>query len=138
MRTIKFRGKSRYDRRWIIGALVPNGKRPCIAEFGKLFELTEVDHESVGQFTGLSDHNGREIYDGDIITVKGDYPRVVLWDKMSWALMPTEYYHEEDFWVMNLQHPGLDWWDEFADEFEIIGNIYENPDMLRGGKDGNQ
>lgn len=138
MRTIKFRGKSRYDRRWIIGALVPIGKRPCIAEFGKLFELTEVDYESVGQFTGLSDHNGREIYEGDIITVKGDYPRVVLWDKMSWALMPTEYYHEEDFWVMNLQHPGLDWWDEFADEFEIIGNIYENPDMLRGGKDGNQ
>lgn len=61
MRTIKFRGKSRYDRRWIIGALVHNGKRPCIAEFGKLFELTEVDYESVGQFTGLSDHNGSQI-----------------------------------------------------------------------------
>ena len=69
----------------------------------------------------------QEIYEGDIITVNGQYPRVVLWDKMMWALMPTEYYHDKYFWVMNLQHPGPDWWEEYADEFEVIGNKYDNP-----------
>lgn len=131
MRTIKFRGKDRFTRRWIIGALVPNGKRPCIAEFGKLFELTEVDYASVGQFTGLSDKNGKEIYEGDIVAMNDHYPRVVLWDKMSWALMPTEHYHDEFFWEVNVQHPGLDWWERYADEFEIIGNIHDNPELVK-------
>ena len=85
---------------------------------------------TVCQFTGLTDCNGKEIYEGDIITVNSKYPRVVLWDKMCWALMPTEYFHDKMFWVMNLQHPGIDWWEEFADEFEVIGNIHDNPDLI--------
>ena len=93
--------------------------------------FANVDPDTVGQFTGLFDKNGKEIYEGDIITVNGRYPRVVLWDKMMWALMPTEYYHDAYFWVMNLQHPGPDWWEEFSDEFEIIGNIHDNPELLK-------
>lgn len=137
MRTITFRGKVKHEGRWVYGSLLVygDGEHNIFEKREHNYKLDSynVEPETVGQSTGLSDHNGRDIYEGDIITVKGDYPRVVLWDKMSWALMPTGYYHDEDFWVMNLQHPGLDWWEEFADEFEIIGNIYENPDMLKGG-----
>ena len=127
MRTIKFRGKNRDRKEWLYGDIIQYNH----CSFG--IDGEYVDPDSVGQFTGLLDKNGKEIYEGDIITIKGLYSRVVLWDKMMWALMPTEYYHDEYFWVMNLQHPGLDWWEEHADEFEIIGNIYENPDMLKGG-----
>lgn len=85
------------------------------------------------QFTGLCDKNGREIYEDDIILVKDTYSRVILWDKMSFALMPCEFYHDKTFWVMNLQHPGEDWWEFFDKEIEIIGNIHDNPELLKGG-----
>lgn len=139
MRKIKFRGKDIDTKEWTYGSLCKVADQCKIAMIST-FEtecsgyITEVDSESVGQFTGLVVKNGKEIYEGDIITLNGRYPRVVLWDKMSWALMPTEYYHDEVFWVMNLQHPGNDWWEEFANEFEVIGNIYDNPELLKGGK----
>ena len=130
MRQIKFRAKSVDEGKWLIGALIPNGRRPCIAPFKEGFHLESVDPNTVGQFIGLTDCKGKEIYEGDIITVNGKYPRVVLWDKMSWALMPTEYFHDKMFWVMNLQHPGIDWWEEFADKLEVIGNIHDNPELI--------
>lgn len=146
MRQIKFRAKRLDNGEWAYGGLV-EADDYCIIDQGNelyverdyvfrgdthFFQLSGVmcDEKTIGQFTGLLDRNGKEIYEGDIITVKGSYPRVVLWDKMMWALMPTEYYHDEVFWVMNLQHPGVDWWEEFADEFEIIGNIHDNPELI--------
>ena len=150
MREIKFRAKRIYSGEWIYGQLVipyierthilPDGTIKTIgpqkdaAIYNDLIDPREpwktVDPDTVGQFTGLTDRNGEEIYEGDIFTVKGKHPRVVLWDKMRWALMPTEYFHDEIFWVMNLQHPGVDWWEEFADEFEVIGNIFDNPELI--------
>ena len=131
MRQIKFRGKRLDNGAWIYGDLIHIDK----SDIGI---VTDYDHwsgcrinpDTIGQFTGLTDRNGKEIYEGDIITVNGKYPRVVLWDKMCWALMPTEYFHDEMFWVMNLQHPGIDWWEEFANEFEVIGNIHDNPGLI--------
>lgn len=148
-RQIVFRGRRIKDGKWIYGNLADYSMKVfntiiekkvlfsnivsfATDNFGFVVDDCAVDPATVGQFTGLLDRNGKEIYEGDIITVKGRYPRVVLWDKMMWALMPTEYYHDEVFWVMNLQHPGVDWWEEFADEFEIIGNIHDNPDLLNG------
>lgn len=134
MRQIKFRGKRVDNREWGYGGYyqASTGENRIITVDETTGTITDwnVQPDTVGQFTGLLDKNGKEIYEGDIITLKGNYPRVVLWDKMSWALMPTEYFHDETFWIMNLQHPGLDWWEEFADEFEVIGNIHDNPELL--------
>lgn len=133
-RTIKFRGKRIDNGEWVYGSLL-RGENQCVivtlrGDSVNVHECHEVDPATVGQFTGLLDKNGKEIYESDIITVNGQYPRVVLWDKMCWALMPTEYYHDKMFWVMNLQHPGPDWWGLFSNEFEVIGNIYDNPELL--------
>jgi uncharacterized phage protein (TIGR01671 family) len=130
MRTIKFRGKTTANGHWVYGSLIDYGDNTFAIRNSK--SQPWVQAETVGQFTGLLDLNGKEIYEGDIITVNGRYPRVVLWDKMSWALMPCEHYHDEYFWVMNLQHPGNDWWEEFSDKMEIIGNIHDNPELLKG------
>ena len=144
-RTIKFRGKRLDNGEWAYGDLLQtNEGSVCIGihgqyiddgmHFNDFYDKTPyIDEDTLGQFTGLLDKLGKEIYEGDIITVNGQYPRVVLWDKMCWALMPTEYYHDKMFWVMNLQHPGPDWWDLFSNEFEVIGNIYDNPELLKGG-----
>lgn len=146
MKPIKFRGISLSNGKWFYGDSIKHTDNP--GTDGNLEDTVYIGHkvpnarrqgamkwvpvnpETVGQSTGLCDKAGKEIYEGDIITLKGNYSRVMLWDKMSWALMPTEYYHDEVFWVMNLQHPGLDWWEEFADEFEIIGNIHDNPELI--------
>jgi uncharacterized phage protein (TIGR01671 family) len=145
-RQIKFRAKHITNGAWLYGDLLQSNEGSVYIgvhgqyiddgmHFNDMYDETcYVDEDTIGQFTGLYDKNGKEIYEGDIITVKGRYPRVVLWDKMMWALMPTEYYHDEVFWVMNLQHPGVDWWEEFADEFEIIGNIHDNPSLISNNK----
>lgn len=142
MRKIKFRGKRIDNGAWIFGSLDLTSNRTIISwdrtdsDGDTAPWFANVDPDTIGQFSGLTDCNGKEIYEGDIITLKCRYPRVILWDKMAWALMPIEYYHDEIFWVMNLQHPGIDWWEEFASEFEVIGDIHDNPELLKGGKNG--
>lgn len=126
MRQYKFRGK-RTDGVWVYGT---NVYIPIKDKWKTRINGSRVDPETVDQYTGLRDRNGKEIYEGDIITVRGNYPRVVLWDKVSWAIMPCELYNDKHFWIMNLQHPGNDWWEEFADEMEIIGNIHDNPELM--------
>ncbi|MDE7345383.1 MAG: YopX family protein [Muribaculaceae bacterium] len=125
---IKYRAKDKFTGRWVYGfprktglgnwVIYDGDRRYCILP------------ETLGQYTGLKDKAGKEVYEGDIITVNGKYPRVVLWDKMCWSLMPTEYFHDKYFWIMNLQHPGVDWWEEFSDEFNVIGNIIDNKNLL--------
>ncbi|MCM1356446.1 MAG: YopX family protein [Staphylococcus sp.] len=145
MRQIKFKGKSLVNGKWVCGDSIKHtenasengtevltyiGERVPNARKVGAMKWIPVDPGSIGQFTGLLDRNGKEIYEGDIITVRGNYPRVILWDKVSWAIMPCELYNNKHFWLMNLQHPGSDWWEEFADEMEIVGNIHDNPELM--------
>ena len=134
MRQIKFRAKTKANGHWVYGNLIIRDK-DCISIRNSKSEPW-IDNSTVCQFTGLTDLNGKEIYEGDIITVNGRYPRIVLWDKMMWSLMPIEYFQDKVFWVMNIQHPGVDWWENFADEFEVVSNIHDNPELLKGGTDG--
>lgn len=143
MRQIKFRGRSLTNGKWVCGDSIKHtenasdngidvltyiGERVPNARKVGAMKWVLVNPATVGQFTGLLDRNGKEIYEGDIITVNGRYPRVILWDKVSWALMPCEHYHDKHFWVMNLQHPENDWWEKFAEEMEVVGNIHDNPE----------
>lgn len=138
MRQYKFRGKRLDGGGWAYGGYAEYIHPDCgIPSPSIIYPLPDcgntivaVDPSTISQFTGLLDRNGKEIYEGDIITVRGDYPRVILWDKVSWAIMPCELYEDKHFWVMNLQHPGNDWWEEFDDEMEVVGNLYDNPSLL--------
>ena len=111
MREIKFRGKTLNSKKLIYGGYCKDASGyDCILlpiKGGHVFE--PVIPESVGQYTGLKDKNGKEIYEGDIIQRYNEGKKV----ETIVANMPYIYFEK---WVC------------FG---EIIGNIYENSELLK-------
>ena len=72
MRTIKFRGKTDSGK-WCFGYFLHDGQRGRFVITDGLLEINRVDPETVCEFTGLHDKNGKEIYEGDILR-SDEYP----------------------------------------------------------------
>lgn len=127
-REIKFRGKRIDNGEWVCGSLIEtNVIVDKIVEFTEEYFYTEwwckVDPETVGQYTGLKDKNGREIYEGDILRA-GDpvYVAEVVYDDHfgAWGLCRDD--------VMSCHVGDFD-----ESDREVIGNIHEHPHLLEGG-----
>ena len=129
MRTIKFRGKDRRTGKWFYGNLYVKDTRGrthiCTPERG----CFDIDPETVGQFTGLMDKNGNEIYEGDILKWEKDGLMYVVkfWHGMFYA--SVEECNDGIFGGFPLQ--ALTKHDD--KKCKIAGNIHDNPELLKGG-----
>ena len=133
MRTIKFRGKSIDGKEWLYGDLVSSAdkKRFAILVNNKeSYDECEVDPETIGQFTGLYDCNGNKIYEGDILKWEKDGLMYVVkfWDGMFYA--SVKECNDGIFGGFPLH--ALTKHDDR--KCEIVGNIYDNPELMKGGE----
>ena len=133
MREIKFRGKRVDNGEWVYGYLIGNDVIVGdIVEFSDEYFNTEfwykVDPKTVGQYTGLKDRNGREIYEGDVLRlVLVDYAHV----PEQIFVVGSDSFFEDVCYLQNISRFVEDSGSE-TDGIEVIGNIYENPELLKG------
>ena len=125
MREIKFRGKRIDNGKWIYGSLII--EEDPIADVFKYFIkpfnfLTGklVVPETVGQYTGSKDKNNKEIYEGDIVRYSDGYTAVIVWKDTGFGLEFIEEVESPQTWYY-LPNGNI---------LEILGNIYENPELI--------
>lgn len=120
-REIKFRGLS-FDKGWIYGNLIKSDQSTWIRESDYYNFKVKVD--TVGQFTGLHDKNGKEIYEGDIL-------RIIVNNNIE-KICAVEF-KSGIFGVMFSKQRELTAFPHFCNTtFEVIGNVFENPELLGG------
>ena len=145
MREILFRGKRTDNGEWVYGyytkaryylnekemhvIFAPDGEAFPRCEFS---EYEEVDPETVCQFTGLCDKNGRKIFEGDIVVFADFFTYeihrgVVYWCDFAFWFDCTETEGDEGMYSLAYISANI---------IEVIGNIYDNPELLEVKQNG--
>lgn len=130
-REIKFRGKDKKTGEWLYGNLqVPTIEGVPYFMWDKEKFQCEVETNTIGQFTGLKDKNGKEIYEGDILgCANPKIKHLVFYNERQGRFMAALDGNLEDDFVCLCGFDSERW----NASKEIIGNIYDNPELLKGG-----
>jgi uncharacterized phage protein (TIGR01671 family) len=125
MREVIFRGKRLDSGKWDEGYYVyspysgADGKHGIAYADGPLgFVVSEADPATIGQFTGLTDKNGKRVFEGDILNIgKSKEPLIVSFVDFAWQCStPKHKYFRHRL--------------ENCASYKIIGNIHDNPELL--------
>lgn len=141
MREILFRGKRIANGKWVSGYYVVR-KRPYFKDKGADFEhiicdnlviddkqfvdtipiTYSVDPETVGQYTGMTDKNGRKIFEGDTV-----------WNSYDEDYGKVEWDNDMAKFIITFSTFTVDFDNVYGEELEIDGNVYDNPEHLERG-----
>jgi uncharacterized phage protein (TIGR01671 family) len=140
-REIKFRAKDKRSGEWCIGELHLASKVPHI--HSDVLSSIPINPDTIGQFTGLKDKNGKDIYEEDIVEwlffytiyssngAGGDREEllkgVIEWRQGGFVFRVLENDFENAGW-----YSISDLHTETQTDVEVIGNIYDNPELLKG------
>lgn len=129
MREFIFRGKRADNGEWIYGYYVryddikDNGKDDCSyiiqKHNGEHFPFVKVISETIGQYTGQTDKHGKKIFEGDIVRGMMDWgPAGMLETVVDIGFKNSVGGYRWNYFDM--------------DTVEVIGNVYDNPELLKG------
>ena len=154
MREILFRGKRKDNGEWVYGNFV----RGCVDDFAYIVEFgnkelcrnyVEVNPSTVGQYTGLKDKNGTKIFEGDVVKTQPFYDRPYSDKRKSKEFIGVVKYKTKIFngnKYYSKQCYNGEWGLKFYEDFgkythyswgelwncKVIGNIHDNPEILKG------
>ncbi len=136
MRTIKFRAWHSFDKVMIKDAIFGNTERNHT-----FIDILEYFNDyRVMQFTGLTDKNGVEIFEGDVIITANKTTAKIVFGEFPFRIESEE--EGQDIQDKSIgfffEHPEREYHEPFGEcakgggsQYEVIGNIYENPELLK-------
>lgn len=133
MREILFRGKSELGSRWVFGYYTKLGndgdiEHRIVKDYGGYFRVIP---ETVGQYTGLKDKNGKRIFEGDIVDYEDESPGQYEYHDSTFINRGVIEYGDGVFYWTNLV--AVQFFDTVykgAADCVVIGNIHDNPELL--------
>jgi len=150
MREILFRGQTRrhgekvrvgdgqkLPGNWVYGGIFPGSGDFSIIYGGnsETLEITTLDKhpvysDTVGQYTGLQDKNGKRIFEGDVVRFKWDKERNYFFfiEFVDGEFCATPIHCLDDVWQFRIRREN--------EKIEVIGNIHDNPELIGCGDDG--
>ena len=123
MREIKFRAYDKKDNEMFYSSMYQDKTSMAYGLGNFLSECGDIE-DTLMQYTGLKDKNGIDVYEGDVGNDKFNNKVIIKWNEQfyCYALLTIDEIIKDD-WNFDLN-----------DFIEIIGNIYENPELLEGAK----
>ena len=119
MREILFRGKLKSNDEWSFGNLNVSLRAIVIItpDETPIGKYGQVIPETVGQYIDLTDKNGKKIFEGDIVKYKNSSPCKIAYIDSQFVMMWKNFHR-------NFERV-------YDDEIEVIGNIHDNPELLK-------
>jgi len=129
MGNIKFRGKRVDNGEWVYGYLVKGDEGGCYIFFSFCESclgdiepndlwFVKVDCKTIGQYAGIKDKKNQEIYKGDVLKIYRARTAPMANNEINKIIVVKD--------IRNIQEYDYRW----CDVFEVIGNIYDNPELL--------